>query len=220
MQLRSVDPRSLAFNPDNPRRSSANEAADRQLADSIRIVGILQPPIVKATQDGLEIFYGERRTRGAIAAGLEAQTRGSKSAAITPEPTRSARPPITRKGIELIGAMRTAALHEALHEAPLDDHALLTLLVLVLAANNVSVMQPDHVERFRNECDRKGIARNLTAGGASRRIPRPCARAHAGCSPASCRARSMPAAAGSPPALPVSSPVRASICRRWRWRRF
>ena len=72
MQLRSIDPRTLAFNPDNPRRSPGNEAADRQLADSIRIVGILQPPIVKATQDGLEIVYGERRTRAAIAVGLEA----------------------------------------------------------------------------------------------------------------------------------------------------
>ena len=72
MELRSVDPRTLAFNPDNPRRSPANEAADRQLADSIRIVGILQPPIVKQTSDGLEIVYGERRTRGAIAVGLEA----------------------------------------------------------------------------------------------------------------------------------------------------
>ena len=72
MELRSVDPRTLAFNPDNPRRCQANEAADRQMADSIRIVGILQPPIVKQTSDGLEIVYGERRTRGAIAIGLEA----------------------------------------------------------------------------------------------------------------------------------------------------
>lgn len=402
MELRSVDPRTLAFNPDNPRRSPANEAADRQMAESIRIVGILQPPIVKATQDGLEVLFGERRTRGAIAVGLEAidvlvderneadqamativenvvraplspvdqwraidrleqrgwtidaisatlalpirtigklkllarihppmlerfdqgdmpgerelriianaglpeqaavwkkyrpkkgepvawwpianalnkrrmlakdarfddelarelgivwledlfapadedgryttdvegflaaqrewlarnlpvngvvleadqhgqfklppkaqrvwdkgrkgdligywlneqngrvetiafrlpeappKTKGGKADSSTPEPTRTTRPPITRKGIELIGAMRTAALHQALHEAPLDDHALMALLVLALAADNVSVMRPDHVERFRNECDRKAIARGLTAGG-------------------------------------------------------
>ncbi len=71
MELRSVDPRTLAFNPSNPRRSPANEAADRQMAESIRIVGILQPPIVKATENGLEIVYGERRARGAIAIGRE-----------------------------------------------------------------------------------------------------------------------------------------------------
>ena len=407
MELRSVDPRTLAFNPSNPRRSPANEAADRQMTESIRIVGILQPPIVKQTPDGLEIVYGERRARGAIAIGLEAievlvderneadqamaaivenvvraplspvdqwraidrlEQRGwttdaisttlalpirtisklkllakihppmleqiakgdmpserelriianaglaeqaavwkkyrpkkgetlfwwqiaaplqkrtmlakdarfddelakelgivwsedlfapadedsryttdvegflaaqrewitrnlppngellepdqygqvklppkaqrvwdksrksdrigywlneqngrvetiafrmpeappkTKAAAKRNNPgtgqasaTSSTRPPITRKGIELIGAMRTAALHEALHEAPLDDHALIGLLVLALAADNVSVMRPDHAERFRNECDRKAIAHGLTAGGA------------------------------------------------------
>ena len=95
----------------------------------------------------------------------EAQTRGSKSAAITPEPTRSTRPPITKKGIELIGAMRTAALHTALQESPLDDHALIGLLVLALAADNVSVMQHSHADPFRSDGDRKAIAASLTAGG-------------------------------------------------------
>lgn len=403
MQLRNVDPRTLAFNPDNPRRSPANEAADRQMAESIRIVGILQPPIVKATEAGLEIVHGERRARGAIAIGLEAievlvddrneadqamaaivenvvraplspvdqwraidrleqrgwtmdaisttlalptrtigklkllakihppllerfdqgdmpgerelrviaqasreeqaavwkkhrpkkhenvawwqianglrkhamlakdakfddelakelgiawsedlfapadedsryttdvetflaaqrewitrnlptngelleadqygqaklppkvlrvwdkgrkgdligywlneqngrvetiafrrpeappKAKGGKTGPNAPAPAATSRPPITRKGIELIGAMRTAALHQALHEAPLDDQALMALLVLALAADNVSVMRPDHVERYRNECDRKALALGLTAGGA------------------------------------------------------
>ena len=402
MELRSVDPRTLAFNPDNPRRSPSNEAADRQLADSIRIVGILQPPIVKQTSDGLEIVYGERRARGAIAIGLEAidvlvddrneadqamaaivenvvraplspvdqwraidrleqrgwtmdaisatlalpirtirklkllakihppmlerfdqgdmpgerelriianaglaeqaaiwkkhrprkgetavwwqvanalnkrsmlakdarfddelakelglawsedlfasadedsryttdiesflaaqrewmtrnlpangelleadqygqvklppkaqrvwdkgrktdligywlneqngrietiafrmpeappKSKGGTTGSSTPEPTRSARPPITRKGIELIGGMRTSALHTALQESPLDDHALIGLLVLALAANNVSVMQHDHADRFRNEGDRRSIAASLVQDG-------------------------------------------------------
>ncbi|MGE3738208.1 MAG: ParB/RepB/Spo0J family partition protein [Geminicoccaceae bacterium] len=403
MELRSVDPRTLAFNPANPRRSPANEAADRQMAESIRIVGILQPPIVKATQDGLEILFGERRARGAIAIGLEAidvlvddrneadqamaaivenvvraplspvdqwraidrleqcawtvdaiattlgltvrtisklkllakihppmleqlakgdmpgerelriianaglaeqaaiwkkhrprkgettvwwqianalnkrrmlatdarfddelakelglawcedlfapadedgryttdiegflaaqrawitrnlpangevleadqygqvklppkaqrvwdkgrktdligywlneqngrvetiafrmpeaapKARSGKTGSSTPEPTRSTRPPITKKGIELIGAMRTAALHTALQESPLDDHALIGLLVLALAADNVSVMQHGHAEQSQCEGDRKTIAHGLTAGGA------------------------------------------------------
>ena len=95
----------------------------------------------------------------------EAQTRGSKSAAITPEPTRSTRPPITKKGMELIGAMRTAALHTALQESPLDDHALIGLLVLALAANNVSVMQHSHADPFRSDGDRQAIAASLTQNG-------------------------------------------------------
>lgn len=94
------------------------------------------------------------------------KTKGSKTRSTPPEPTHNTRPPITRKGIELIGQMRTAALHTALQEAPLDDHALIGLLVLALAANNVSVMQPDHAERFRNECGRKALAHGLTADGA------------------------------------------------------
>ncbi len=72
MELRTVDPRSLVFNPNNPRRSPASPAADEQMAASIKVVGIIQPPIVKQTADGLEIVYGERRVKGAISTGLPA----------------------------------------------------------------------------------------------------------------------------------------------------
>jgi ParB family chromosome partitioning protein len=70
MELRTVDPRSLVFNPENPRRSPASPAADAQMAASIQVVGIIQPPIVKQTAAGLEIVYGERRVKGAISTGL------------------------------------------------------------------------------------------------------------------------------------------------------
>ena len=70
MELRTVDPRTLVFNPNNPRRSPASPAADAQMAASIKVVGIIQPPIVKQTADGLEIVYGERRVKGAISTGL------------------------------------------------------------------------------------------------------------------------------------------------------
>ncbi|MFZ1427778.1 MAG: ParB/RepB/Spo0J family partition protein, partial [Geminicoccaceae bacterium] len=70
MELRTVDPKSLVFNPNNPRRSASSPDADEQMAASIKVVGIIQPPIVKQTADGLEILYGERRVKGAISNGL------------------------------------------------------------------------------------------------------------------------------------------------------
>jgi ParB family chromosome partitioning protein len=50
-----------------------------------------------------------------------------------------ARPPVTRKGIEMIGDLRTDALHEALAHAPISDDALMALLVLSLAGRNISI---------------------------------------------------------------------------------
>ncbi|RWF79763.1 ParB N-terminal domain-containing protein [Mesorhizobium sp.] len=49
------------------------------------------------------------------------------------------RPDVTRKGIEMIGDYRTDALHEALARAPIEDDTLMTLLVLALAARNISI---------------------------------------------------------------------------------
>ncbi len=49
------------------------------------------------------------------------------------------RPDVTRKGIEMIGDIRTDALHEALSRAPIEDDTLLALLVLAFAAQNVRV---------------------------------------------------------------------------------
>jgi ParB family chromosome partitioning protein len=49
------------------------------------------------------------------------------------------RPDVTRKGVEMIGDLRTDALHEALARAPIEDDTLMALLVLALAGTNVSV---------------------------------------------------------------------------------
>lgn len=54
------------------------------------------------------------------------------------------RPPITRTGIEMIGDLRTDALHEALTRAPIEDDMLMALLVLAFAGQNVTVASGAH----------------------------------------------------------------------------
>jgi len=49
------------------------------------------------------------------------------------------RPDVTRKGVEMIGDFRTDALHEALARAPIEDDALMALLILAFAGQNVTV---------------------------------------------------------------------------------
>ena len=49
------------------------------------------------------------------------------------------RPDVTRKGIEMIGDLRTDALQEALSRAPIEDDTLMALLVLAFAGQNVRV---------------------------------------------------------------------------------
>jgi len=49
------------------------------------------------------------------------------------------RPDVTRKGLEMIGDLRTDALHEALSRAPVEDDMLIALFVLALAGQNVRV---------------------------------------------------------------------------------
>ena len=49
------------------------------------------------------------------------------------------RPDVTRKGVEMIGDLRTDALHAALSLAPIEDDTLMALLVLALAGRNVSI---------------------------------------------------------------------------------
>ncbi|RWB58712.1 MAG: plasmid partitioning protein [Mesorhizobium sp.] len=51
----------------------------------------------------------------------------------------ASRPDVTRKGIEMIGDLRTDALHEALARAPIEDDTLMALLVLAFAGQNISV---------------------------------------------------------------------------------
>jgi ParB-like chromosome segregation protein Spo0J len=60
---------------------------------------------------------------------------GAEEAIVVSKP----RPDVTRKGIEMIGDLRTDALHEALSRAPIEDDTLLALLVLAFAGQNVCV---------------------------------------------------------------------------------
>ena len=59
----------LKPNPEQPRRSF-DPVALRELADSIRVHGILQPLLVREGLDGYEVIAGERRLRAAELAGL------------------------------------------------------------------------------------------------------------------------------------------------------
>lgn len=70
MELRTVDPRRLTPNPNNPRHISAGDHADEQFVANIKAVGIIQPPLIKEKDDRLEIIAGHRRIHAAIAAGF------------------------------------------------------------------------------------------------------------------------------------------------------
>jgi len=49
------------------------------------------------------------------------------------------RPDVTRKGVEMIGDLRTDALQKALARAPIEDDTLMALMVLAFAGQNVRV---------------------------------------------------------------------------------
>lgn len=49
------------------------------------------------------------------------------------------RPDVTQKGLDMIGDLRTDALHEALARAPIEDDTLMALLILAFTGMNVTV---------------------------------------------------------------------------------
>ena len=65
LPIRLIDP-----NPDQPRRSFDEEAL-KELAQSIRAVGVIQPIIVKAEGERYTIIAGERRYRASRLAELD-----------------------------------------------------------------------------------------------------------------------------------------------------
>lgn len=69
-ELRTVDPRILKPDPENPRRIKATPAMDEQLRASILAIGIIQPPVVREKDGELLIKAGERRVKQAVLAGL------------------------------------------------------------------------------------------------------------------------------------------------------
>lgn len=68
-RVRYISLNQIRPNPQQPRRSF-DEAALRELADSIRAYGILQPLTVRRTPGGYQLVAGERRMRAARMAGL------------------------------------------------------------------------------------------------------------------------------------------------------
>lgn len=74
MHLMKVDPRALRDNPDNTRQTKSTPQADALLLATIKAVGVIQPPVIFPATDGGNDYIieaGHRRTRLAIAAGLE-----------------------------------------------------------------------------------------------------------------------------------------------------
>jgi ParB family transcriptional regulator, chromosome partitioning protein len=71
-EVREVDLSKININPYQPRRSFEQEELEG-LAQSIRSVGLLHPPLVRPLADGeqYEIISGERRFRAAQLAGLK-----------------------------------------------------------------------------------------------------------------------------------------------------
>lgn len=69
MELRTVDPRTLKVNPNNPRRTKADKFSDAQMLASIKAVGVLQPPLVREDGQELVIEFGHRRVAASIKLG-------------------------------------------------------------------------------------------------------------------------------------------------------
>ncbi|MFZ0601686.1 MAG: ParB N-terminal domain-containing protein [Roseiarcus sp.] len=76
-----------------------------------------------------------------------------------PAPKRT-RPEITRKGTEIIGALRTEALVKSLEVNACDDMALIGLLVLALNAQNVTIQTHGPTRSTRNT-----LIQSITEGG-------------------------------------------------------
>ena len=66
MELRTVDPRTLKANPNNPRRAKSDKFSDAQMVASINASGLLQPPMVREDGDGLVILFGHRRVSACV----------------------------------------------------------------------------------------------------------------------------------------------------------
>jgi ParB family transcriptional regulator, chromosome partitioning protein len=67
--LVNLDPRTVAPNPEQPRRSFDPEAL-KALGDSIRLHGLLHPIVVQRDADAYQLVAGERRLRAAQLAGV------------------------------------------------------------------------------------------------------------------------------------------------------
>jgi ParB family chromosome partitioning protein len=70
LRFEEVPTSAIRPNTYQPRRNFSEESI-RELAASIREVGILQPLVIRSTETGFELIAGERRLRAAQEAGLD-----------------------------------------------------------------------------------------------------------------------------------------------------
>ena len=68
-RLIMLKPSEITASPDQPRKSF-DEYELKRLSDSIRASGIIQPLIVRKTENGYRLIAGERRLKAAVMAGL------------------------------------------------------------------------------------------------------------------------------------------------------
>jgi ParB family chromosome partitioning protein len=74
MYLMKMDPRALVENPNHSRQTKSSPQADALLLASIKVIGIVHPPVVTPQRDGSNGFVieaGRRRVRLAVKAGIE-----------------------------------------------------------------------------------------------------------------------------------------------------
>ncbi|WP_338929174.1 ParB N-terminal domain-containing protein (plasmid) [Roseomonas mucosa] len=95
----------------------------------------------------------ENRRTGSGASGLGDGT----------EPPKAPRPDLTQKGEAMVGDLRTEALHAAFAEAEISDQALIGLLVLALAGQNVSIRCGARDDLGGGQ--RGALAASITEGG-------------------------------------------------------
>jgi len=125
MELKTVDPRTLKINPDNPRRTGAGEHPDAQMVANIKAVGILQPPVVREKGKHLEIVAGHRRVAAAIAAGFpEVLVRGPDDGG---DNVRALSENVVRAQLDVVSQWKAI---EALVSADWTEEAISTALAL------------------------------------------------------------------------------------------
>ncbi|QSY98033.1 ParB/RepB/Spo0J family partition protein (plasmid) [Rhizobium bangladeshense] len=76
-----------------------------------------------------------------------------------------ARPDVTQKGLDMIGDLRTDALHEALARAPIEDDMLIALLILGFAGTNVTIASGSSDNPYGHANGRKHAAKLIREDG-------------------------------------------------------
>ncbi|HYY44718.1 MAG TPA: ParB/RepB/Spo0J family partition protein [Actinomycetota bacterium] len=157
--LREVSVTSIVPNPRQPRRSF-DEQEIQELAASVRQLGVLQPLLVRETQDGdrYELIAGERRLRAAKQARLEkvpvvvveTDERGSLERALVENIHRSNLNPIEE----------AAAYRELMQESGLTQEGLAERL----GRNRVTVTNALRLLDLPTDVQRLIVDRRLTAG--------------------------------------------------------